>query len=57
VDGEAVSVTASPLQTVPSLLAVPDVSVKEIVGETEFTVTDVEAEAEQAVAVSVTVTE
>ena len=55
--GFAVSVTASPLQVIPSSSVVPDVSAKLIVGEGNgFTVTEVEVEAEQAVVEFVTVT-
>ena len=55
--GLAVSVTDVPLQIVPSLLAVPDVSVKLMVGFcNEFTATEAEAEVEQLVVELVTVT-
>jgi hypothetical protein len=51
-----VSVTDSPVQIIPSLLASPEVSVKEMTGETELTVTDADTEAKQAVDELVTVT-
>jgi hypothetical protein len=54
--GFAVRVTASPLQMIPSLLTVPEVSVNVIVGATELTVTAAEAEAAQLVDEFVTVT-
>lgn len=50
------SVTAAPLQVIPSSFVVPEVSVKVTVGlGSELTVTDVEVEAEQAVVEFVTV--
>jgi hypothetical protein len=56
-EGAAVSVTLAPLQMIPSLLVVPDASVKAIVGlGSEFTDTNAVAEAEQAVVKLVTVT-
>jgi hypothetical protein len=57
VDGLAASVTASPLQITPSLLAVPEVSVNEIVGVGRgLTVTEADAVAEHAIVGLVTVT-
>ena len=54
--GVTVSVTASPLQIVPSLLVAPEVSVKLITGKMEFTLTDADTDAKQAVVELVTVT-
>jgi hypothetical protein len=55
--GLAVRVTEVPLHIMPSLLAIPELSVKEIAGlGNELTVTLVDVEAEQAVAELVTVT-
>jgi hypothetical protein len=56
--GLAVSVTEDPLQIIPSLLVVPEVSAKLTVGDgSGFTVTEAEVEAEQALLKLVTVTE
>lgn len=55
--GFAVSVTDVPLQIIPSLFVVPDVSVKLMVGlGFVFTVTDDDTDAEQLVEELVTVT-
>ena len=55
--GLAVRVTDAPLQIVPSLLVVPEVSAKVILGVGKvFTVTEAEVVAEQPVVVLVTVT-
>ena len=55
--GFAVSVTEVPLQIIPSLFAVPEVSVKLMVGPgNEFTITEAEVEAAQLVVELVTVT-
>jgi hypothetical protein len=55
--GLAVSVTDAPVQIIPSLLAVPEVSAILIVGDgKEFTVTDAATDAAQLVVAFVTVT-